>query len=187
MENHTFWSPDFHFQWCLYGGNYMEIFRGLTTELARWTRLKFYHPGYARPSFVIMRSFDCWEPRPSKRYRVDMGFHNISGSMIFKLFKSRWVPGCTASGRSPWEFANRQVGDTDATMYLTANFPGNWCSQPRILRPFGRSVQELLAEYQVETIFINFSVSKAKKGGRLGPGSGNSWKSHFKATISQQK
>jgi hypothetical protein len=37
-------------------------------------------------------------------------------------------------------------------------------SQPRILlrpslRPFGKSAQELPVEYQVETLFINFSVS----------------------------
>jgi hypothetical protein len=36
----------------------------------------------------------------SKKYRVDRGYHNtgIPGSTIFKLFKSRWVPGCTAAG-----------------------------------------------------------------------------------------
>ena len=45
-----------------------------------------------------------------------------------------------------------------------ANFPGNWCSQPLILRPFGRSGQELSGEYQVEPLFINFSLSTAKKG-----------------------
>jgi hypothetical protein len=41
------------------------------------------------------------EPQLSKKYRVDRGFHNISGSTVFKLFKSRWVPGCTAAGRIP--------------------------------------------------------------------------------------
>ena len=64
-----------------------------------------------------MRSFDCWEPQLSKKYRVDRGYYNISGSTIFKLFKSRWLPGCTAAGRIPYEFANRQLGDTDAGMY----------------------------------------------------------------------
>jgi hypothetical protein len=29
------------------------------------------------------------------------------------LFKSRHLPGCTAAGRIPWEFANRQLGDTE--------------------------------------------------------------------------
>ncbi len=42
-----------------------------------------------------------------------------------------------------------------------ANFPGNRCSQPLILRPYGRSGQELPAEYQVEARFIIFWVSKA--------------------------
>jgi hypothetical protein len=62
-----------------------------------------------------------------------------------------------------------------STPGCTANFPGNWCSQPLILRPFGRSAQELYipVEYQVEALFINFSVSTAKKGCRQGPGSGN--------------
>jgi hypothetical protein len=32
----------------------------------------------------------------------------------------------------------------------TANFPGNRCSQPLILRPFGRFGQELPVECQVE-------------------------------------
>jgi hypothetical protein len=67
----------------------------------------------------------------------------------------------------------------------TANFPGNWCSQPLILRPFGRSGQELSVEYQVEPLFINFSLSTAKKGYRKKPGSGNLEESLFKATISQ--
>ncbi len=69
----------------------------------------------------------------------------------------------------------------------TANFPGNWCSQPLILRPFGRSGQELPVEYQVEALFINFSVSSAKKGCRQGPGSGNLGGSLVKATISQRQ
>jgi hypothetical protein len=45
----------------------------------------------------------------------------------------------------------------------TANFPGNRCSQPLILRPFGKSGQELPLEYQVEPLFINFSLSTTKK------------------------
>jgi hypothetical protein len=69
----------------------------------------------------------------------------------------------------------------------TANFPGNRCSQPLILCPFGRSAQELPVEYQVEPLFINFSVSSAKKGCRQGPGSGNLGGSLLKATISQRQ
>ena len=61
-----------------------------------------------------------------------------------------------------------------------------------ILRPFCRSAEELHAtavpvEYQVETLFINFPVSTAKKGCRQGPGSGNLLKTQVKATISQQQ
>ena len=33
--------------------------------------------------------------------RVDTAYPNILGSTIFKLFKSRWVPGCIAAGRIP--------------------------------------------------------------------------------------
>jgi hypothetical protein len=67
----------------------------------------------------------------------------------------------------------------------TANFPWNWCSQPLILRPFGRSGQELSVEYQVEPLFINFSLSTAKTDCRRKPGTGNIEESLFKATISQ--
>jgi hypothetical protein len=48
---------------------------------------------------------------------VDRGSYNILGSTIFKLFKSRWLPGCTAAGRIPQEFADSQLGDIDAGMY----------------------------------------------------------------------
>ena len=57
---------------------------------------------------------------------------------------------------------------------------------PLILRPFGRSGQELPVEYQVEPHFINFSASTAKKGYRQGPGSGNLEESLLKAMISQR-
>ena len=43
-----------------------------------------------------------------------------------------------------------------STPGCTVNFPGNWCSQPLIQRPFGRSGQKLHVEYQVEPLFINF-------------------------------
>ena len=42
-------------------------------------------------------------------------------------------------------------------------------------------------EYQVEALFINFSLSTAKNGCRQGPGSGNLGESLVKATISQQQ
>jgi hypothetical protein len=58
-----------------------------------------------------------------------------------------------------------------------------------ILRPFGRPGQELLVGYQVEVLFINFSVSTstAEMGSKNGSGSGNTWESLVKATISQQQ
>ena len=40
--------------------------------------------------------------------------------------------------------------------------------------PIRQICSKLPAEYQVETLFINFSVSKAKKGCRQAPASGNS-------------
>jgi hypothetical protein len=51
-----------------------------------------------------MRSFDYWKPQLSKKYtsRVNSSrrYQNISGSTIFKLFKSRRLPGCSAGFRS---------------------------------------------------------------------------------------
>ena len=35
MENHEFWSAGNTFQWCFYGDNYIWIFWGSSTELAR--------------------------------------------------------------------------------------------------------------------------------------------------------
>ena len=67
----------------------------------------------------------------------------------------------------------------------TANFPGNWYSQPLILRPFGRSGQELPTQYLEMWNFINFSVPTTTKGPRQGPGSGILGESLVKATISQ--
>jgi hypothetical protein len=67
-----------------------------------------------------------------------------------------------------------------------ANFPGNRCSQPLILCPFGRSAQELHVEYQVEPLFIIFCSLVLKKAVDIqGPGSGNPRESPVKATISQ--
>jgi hypothetical protein len=42
-------------------------------------------------------------------------------------------------------------------------FAGNQYSQQLILRPFGRSGQELPVEYQAEPFFVKFSMSTAKK------------------------
>jgi hypothetical protein len=69
----------------------------------------------------------------------------------------------------------------------TANFSGNRWSQPLILRPVGRSAQELPSDYQVEPRFMNFSVTTAKKGYRQWPGSGNFEKFLVKASISYRQ
>ena len=83
-----------------------------------------------------------------------------------------------------WDIANAEL---TAELFMKHIIWGNRCSQPLILRPFGRSGRELPAEYQVEARFINFSVSTAKKGYRQGPGSGNLGESLSKATISQRQ
>jgi hypothetical protein len=59
------------------------------------------------------------------------------------------------------------LGDADAGMYseFSRKLMQSW---PLILRAFGRSVQELPVECQVEPLFINFSSSTAKKGCRQG-------------------
>ena len=107
LQNHNFWSPATTFQWCFYGGNYIGIFWGSTIELARpdgaltFTRLCKASTGYYHGMRSFHGSFGCWEPQLSKKYRVDRGYYNISGSTIFKLFKSRWLPGSTAAGRIP--------------------------------------------------------------------------------------
>jgi hypothetical protein len=54
------------------------------------------------------------------------------------------------------------------TPRCTANFPGNRCSQPLILRPFGRSGQELRVECQVEPFPTNFYCLHLKKGVKRG-------------------
>ena len=105
------------------------------------------------------------------------------------------MPGCTAAGRIPWESAHEfativssLLGDTDAGMYIgTANFPGNWYSQPRILYPFGKSAQELPVEYHGWITCHQFVGVLIKKGYRQRPGSGNLGESLVKATISQRQ
>jgi hypothetical protein len=121
----------------------------------RWGN--FYQVAHARPAPVIMRSFDWWEPRLSKKYRVDRGYYNILGSTIFKLFKSRVCRAAQLLGGFRRDLLIVTWAAT--TPGCTANFLGNRYSQPLILRPFGRSGRELHLEYQVETVFINFSVS----------------------------
>ena len=50
-----------------------------------------------------------------------------------------------------------------STLGCTANFPGNWCSQPVILRPFGRSGQELPVEYHGRITLHKFLEILIKK------------------------
>jgi hypothetical protein len=54
-----------------------------------------------------------------------------------------------------------------------------------LLKSYSIPVEYL--QYQVEALFINFSVSSAKKGCREGPGSGILEEFLVKATISQQQ
>jgi hypothetical protein len=118
-----------------------------------------------------MRSFDCWEPQLSKKYRVDRSPTIFQGQQYSSCSKAG---GCRAT--QPLGGFRRDlliVSRVAPTPEGTANFPGNWYSQPLILRPFGRSAQELSVEYQVQPLFINFSSSTAEKGYRKKPGSGN--------------
>jgi hypothetical protein len=46
---------------------------------------------------------------------------------------------------------------------LGGKIPGNRCSQPLILRPFGRSAQELPVEYQVEPLSSTFRGLQLRK------------------------
>jgi hypothetical protein len=108
-----------------------------------------------------MRSFDCWEPQLSKKYRVDGGSTICQGRQYSSCSKAG---GCRAA-QLLWGFRRDLliVSWVAPTPGCTANFPGNWCSQPLILRPFGRSGQELSVEYQVEPLFINFRYLQLKK------------------------
>ena len=186
MENHDFWSPASTFQWCFYGGNYIGISWGLPTELAR-------------PDGVVTFTRLC---KASTRYyalfrllRACLSCPKSIGSIGRNtIFQGQQYSSCSKAGGCR---AAQLLGGFRRNLLIvswvthtpgcTANFPGNWCSQPRILRPFGRSSQELPAEYQVEARFINFSESTAKKCCRQGPGSGNLWESLVKATISHQQ
>ena len=70
------------------------------------------------------------------------------------LFKGQQYSSCSKAGgcravQLPRGFRRNLliVSWVTHTPGCTANFPGNGCSEPLILRPFGRSCQELPAEY----------------------------------------
>ncbi len=157
--------------------------------------------------------FDNWT-RPSGRhgnfYQVAQGQHpllcalstaeslscpkSIGSIGVTTIFQGQQYSSCSKAGgcRAAQLLGGFRrnlliVSWATPTPGCTANFPGNWYSQPLILRPFGRSGQELPAEYQVEARFINFSVSTPRKGCRQGPGSWNLGESLVKATISHQQ
>jgi hypothetical protein len=141
----------------------------------------------ARPAPLRYYVFFRLRPQlPKKyRYRAHNAYHNISGSTIFKFFKAC---GCWTAQLLGGSHRNLLIVSwVTPTPGCTANFPGNRCSQPRILPPFHRSGQELPVEYRVEAVFINFSVSTAKNVCRQGPGSGYLGESPVKATTSQQQ
>ena len=139
-----------------------------------------------------MRSFDCWGSQLSKKYGVDIRIGPWIGRPT--ILQGQQYSSCSkAGGCRAAQLLGRFrrdlliVSRVAPTPGCTANFPGNRCSQPLILRPFGRSGQELSVEYQVEPLFIIFSSSTAKKSYRKKPGSGNLEESLFKATISQRQ
>jgi hypothetical protein len=55
---------------------------------------------------------------------------------------------------------------TRATLGYKTIFPWNVCSQPLILRAFGKSPRELLVEYQTDVFFLNRSKCR-KYGARI--------------------
>jgi hypothetical protein len=155
MRNHDFWSPDCTFLRCLYGGNYIVIFQ----RFVKWScpsgrSDNFYQVAQGqRPLlcgcpksigsigdttiFWVQQYWSCSKSGGCRAAQLCL-FAQLLGGFRRNLLIVSWVtatPGCTA------------------------NFPGNRCSQPLILRPFGRSGPELPVEYQVEALFINFSRS----------------------------
>ena len=90
-----------------------------------------------------------------------IGVPNILGSTEFKSFKSRWCR--TAKLLGAFRRNLKIVSWVTPTPGCTANYPGNRCSQPLILRPFGRSGQELHVECQVEPFSSSFRYLQLKK------------------------
>ena len=75
-------------------------------RFANWTsssgrRGNFYQVARGQHPLLCALSTTDQEPQLSKQYRVDRWWPYILGSTIFKLFKSRRLPGCTAAGRIP--------------------------------------------------------------------------------------
>ena len=171
MENHELWSPGSTFQWCFYGGNYIGIFWGLPIELAR--------PDGEVAFTRLCRASTCYYAlfRLLRASAVQKSIGSIGGTTIFQgqqYSSCSTAGGCRAAQLLGGFRTNLLIVSwVTPTLGCTANIPGNRCSQPLILRPFGRSGQELPVEYQVEPHFINFSVSTVKKGYREGAGSGN--------------
>ena len=171
MENHNFLAPGCTFPWWFYAGNYKKIFTRLPEASTR-PLLSFLSTAESlscpksigsrggTPIFQGQKYSSCSKAAGCRTAE-------LLGAFLTNLLIVSWVtptPGCTG------------------------NFPGNPCSKPPILPPFGRSGQELPVECQVEPFPTNFSLSTAKKGCTKGPGSGNllRW-SLAKAKISQRK
>ncbi len=187
MENHEFWSPGSTFQWRFYGGNYIGIFWGSSIGLGRadvevtFTRLP---KASTRPLLCALST--------AESLSCPKSIGSIGGPTIFQ---GQHCSSCSKAGgcRAAQLLGGFRrdlliVSWVAPTPGCTANFLGNRYSQPLILRPFGRSGQELPVEYVVEPLFINFSLSWLKKKGyRQGQGSGNLGESLVKATISQRQ
>jgi hypothetical protein len=163
------------------------MFVNWTRPSERWGN--FYEVARGQhPLLSALSTAQCWEPQLSKRYRVDRRTPIFSGQQYSSCSKA---VGCrTPELLGAFRMNLLIVSWVTPTPGSTANFPGNRCSQPLILCPFGRSGPELLYRLQceVEPFIINFSLSTTKKGYRKGPGSGNllGW-SLPKATISQRQ
>jgi hypothetical protein len=74
-------------------GNFYQVARGQHPLLRLYALFRLLSP----------ESLSC----PKSIGSIAGGYPDILGSTIFKLFESRWVPGCTAAaGGIPLEFAN---------------------------------------------------------------------------------
>jgi hypothetical protein len=120
------------------------IFWGLPIELARpdgavtFTRMCKQHPLVRDISTA--ESLSC-----PKKIRSIEGTTKFQGQQYSSCSKA---DGCRAAQLLGGFRANLLIVSwVTPTPGCTASFPGNWYSQPLILRPFSRSAQELHAQY----------------------------------------
>ena len=142
----------------------MILWRRLHRDFLRfvnWTRPfersgNFYEAARGQHPAIIILSFDCWEPQLSKKYRVERGYPIFQGQKYSSCSKAA---GCRTAELLGAFLTNLLIVSwVTPTPGCTGNFPGNPCSKPPILPPFGRSGQELPVECQVEPFPTNFFV-----------------------------